>query len=70
MLDVPERLLSGQRSEIAPDADALVELAQLGLRQLLLELWLPHEDDRSSFRVAVSRVERIRICSSAASLIC
>ena len=45
VLDVTEGLLPGERLEVAPDADALVELAQIMPLELFLQLRLPHEHD-------------------------
>src|SRR5438093_12839321 len=45
MLDVAERLPFGQGAQATADGDALVELAQLGPRELGLELRLAGKDD-------------------------
>ena len=44
MLDIAIRLLSVQGVEMIPGGDTLVELAELGLREQLLELRLPDQD--------------------------
>ena len=45
MLDVAERLPFGKGAQATADADALVELAQVGPRELGLELGLAGKDD-------------------------
>src|SRR5262249_14747302 len=56
VLDVPQRVLAGQRLEVAANPDALIQLAELPALELLLQLGLADQDDLE--QLSRGRLER------------